>query len=136
MNKSLYIPLPVLGSFYPLYRKSRGNIQDATNSKYRAIMDRMVASFEKHPKIIHVAGHEHALEHARKSGVEYIVSGSGAKTEFVKKKGYALFVSGENGFSRVNYYSNDQVWMEFWAVNEEHPQGRVVYQTEFFTWDD
>ncbi len=136
MNKSLWIPLPVIGSAYPLYRKWFGNIQDTTNPTYGSIMGEMVKSFETHPKVIHAAGHEHALEHMVRNNVEYIVSGSGSKTEFVKKKKFAEFVCGDNGFSQLYYYSNGEVWLEFWVFNKNYPTGTVSYKTQLFTHND
>lgn len=132
MKKGLYIPLPVIGSIYPLYRKWFGNIQDTTNPTNKFIMAEMVKSFEKHPRTIHAAGHEHALEHMVRNNVEYIVSGAGSKTEFVKKKGYAQYVTGDSGFSQLYYYENGEVWMEFQVFNEENPRGIVAYKTQLF----
>ena len=39
-NKNLYIPLPVLGSLYPLFRKHLGNIQDIAHPKNKALQKR------------------------------------------------------------------------------------------------
>ncbi len=132
MKKGLLIPLPVIGSFYPAYRKWFGNIQDATNKRYKAIMAEMVTSFEKHPRTIHAAGHEHALQHMTRNNVEYIVSGSGAKTEFVKKKGFANYVTGYSGLTQLYYYANGDIWMEFWVFNEDSPEGAVAYKAQLF----
>lgn len=133
MNKNLYIPLPIIGSLYPLSRKWFGNIQDTTNPTYKSIMEKMVKSFEKHPRTIHAAGHEHALEHMVRNNVEYIVSGAGSKTEFVKKKKYAQFVTGDSGFTQLYYYSNGEIWMEFWVFNKNNPRGNVDYKVQLFT---
>lgn len=135
IKNGLFIPLPIIGSIYPLSRKWFGNIQDATNKRYRIYMDRMVSSFEKHPALVHVSGHEHALEHMTKNGVEYIVSGSGSKTEFVKKKGLARYAASENGFARIDYLNNDDVIMSFWVVNETNPSGFKAYEVKLFTND-
>ncbi len=132
MKKNLYIPLPLVGSFYPLYRKWFGNIQDTTNPAYTSIMDQMAGSFEKHPRTIHAAGHEHALEHMVRNNVEYIVSGAGSKTEFVKQKGHAQFVTGDSGLTQLYYYNNGEVWMEFWVFNGDNPRGNVDYKVQLF----
>ena len=133
MKKWLYLPLPVIGSIYPWYRSSIGNIQDATNQNYQQIMSPIVASLESHPRAIHAAGHEHALEHTTSNGVEYIVSGSGSKMEFVKKKNQAAYVCGDNGFGQLYYYADGSVQLEFWVFNKRHPQGKVLYDVMLFT---
>jgi len=125
----LYIPLPILGSIYPLYRKAIGNIQDVTNNRNKAVMDPIRKSLEAHPAAIHVSGHEHALQHIVSNNVNYIVSGSGSKTEHVKKKKLAKHAVSKNGFSRINFYSNGEAWVEFWVVGEENSDGILDYDT-------
>ena len=96
-------------------------------------MDQLVTHFENHPRVIHAAGHEHALEHMQRNGVEYVVSGSGAKTEFVKQKGYAQYATGKNGLATLSYLDNDQLWLSFWVFDEKNPEGARLYQEQLFT---
>jgi len=56
-NKYLYIPLPIIGSLYPIYRKYFGSLQDIANPLYKAYRDHMVELLEQYPNTIHVAGH-------------------------------------------------------------------------------
>lgn len=124
--KNLYIPLPILGSIYPLYRKLFGNIQDTPHPKYKRFRDGMVQLMSKHPDIVHVAGHEHALEHIEKEGMHFIVSGAGAKNNaHVKKKGDAQFASNITGFGRLDYYANGQTKLTF--ITPENNQAKEVY---------
>src|SRR5690606_13074865 len=71
-TKNLYLPLPVLGSIYPLYRTWFGNIQDTPHPVYRQFRDAKVSLMKNHPDIIDVAGHEHALQHIQKEGMDFV----------------------------------------------------------------
>lgn len=129
---ALFIPLPVVGSIYPLYRKVIGSDQDITGKQNRVVMNPIRESLESHPAAIHVSGHEHALQHIVSNNVNYIVSGSGSKTEYVRKKKLAKYAKSKNGFSRINFYSNGEAWVEFWVVSKEKPSGNLDYKALLF----
>tara|TARA_R110001599_G_scaffold337536_1_gene555927 strand:+ start:15763 stop:19446 length:3684 start_codon:yes stop_codon:yes gene_type:complete len=126
--KNLYLPLPVLGSIYPLYRKWFGNIQDTSHPVYRQFRDAMVSLMKNHPDIIDVAGHEHALQHIQKEGMDFVVSGAGSKNNaHVKQKGDALFATNTVGYGRLDYYSDGRTELKFITPEEEKPS--EIYAT-------
>lgn len=112
-SHNLYIPLPVIGSIYPFYRKFIGSLQDIANPVYKSYRNSLVDLLEHFPNVIHVSGHEHSLQYSSKDGVQYIVSGSGSKTTPVKKKGYAQFVTETIGFARLDFYRSGPVVLTF-----------------------
>ncbi|WP_422355203.1 metallophosphoesterase [Roseivirga pacifica] len=121
--ENLYIPLPGLGSIYPLYRKIFGNIQDTSHPIYKRFSQSMVTLMQQHPDLVHVAGHEHALEHIKKDGVNYIVSGSGSKNNaHVKQKGDALYADNTMGFARLDYYANGKTELTFFTPENNSPK--------------
>ena len=125
-TKNLYIPLPVLGSIYPLYRKWFGNIQDTAHPQYKRFRDGLVSLMSQHPDIVHVAGHEHALEHIQKEGMNFIVSGSGSKNNaHVKQKGDAKFASNITGYARLDYFANGRTELSF--ITPEDNEVNEVY---------
>ena len=56
LNPDLYVPLPVIGSIYPLYRKWFGNVQDLAHPLYRSYSRSIIDIMAEHPGSIHVAG--------------------------------------------------------------------------------
>lgn len=127
-TKNLYLPLPGLGSIYPLYRKWFGNIQDTAHPIYKRMQQSMVKIMKEHPNIIHAAGHEHALEHIEKEGMHFIVSGSGSKNNAkVKEKGDARFAKNTSGFGRVDYFQNGKVTLKFFTA--ENNTAKLLYET-------
>ncbi|MBL6449764.1 metallophosphoesterase [Fulvivirga sp. 29W222] len=128
----LYIPMPVVGSIYPFFRKVFGNIQDISHPKYKAMRNSMVNIFENYPNLIHVSGHEHALQYINKDSIHYIVSGSGCKTEYVRTKGYAEYTESVNGFARLDFYKNGEVRVEFWKPSKESASGKLSFEKTLF----
>ncbi len=119
---NFYLPLPIIGSIYPLYRKVFGDPQDISHPSYKEFRNPMVSLMKQHDDIIHAAGHEHALEHIVKDDKHYIVSGSGSKNNgHVKQKGDALFAQNERGFARLDYYSSGRVELNFVSPDSDTP---------------
>lgn len=133
LNPKLFIPLPVIGSIYPLYRKWFGDIQDLPHPKNRALVKTLTAVFRQHPDLIHAAGHEHALQHFFKDSLNYIVSGSGSKLNLVKKKHDAEFAGAYPGFAKIQYYSSGEVWMEFFTPEPTSSKDGVLYRRRIST---
>jgi hypothetical protein len=101
LNKYLYLPMPVLGSFYPLYRKIFGNIQDAPHPQYKRMVTLLTDLFQHYPGVIYVSGHDHSLQYNVKDSVHYVISGTGAKSSFVKKGKLSAFVSRAPGYVKL-----------------------------------
>lgn len=115
LNKNLYIPLPVIGSIHPLFRKGIGNIQDNTHPKYKAIMRAIISAMDETEDVVFASGHEHSLQFIQQGKHHYIVSGSGAKTTHLKK-GKSAFGKSELGFSEVNY-DEGKASVKFWGAS-------------------
>lgn len=118
IRKNLYIPLPILGSIYPLARSVFGSPQDL---KYPAY-DKMIKDISDNvkavaPHVIFVSGHEHNLEHIIENGTNYIVSGGGCKINQVsKRKKNAPFTNAATGFSVMEISKNKNVTIDFYTV--------------------
>ncbi len=98
-----------------LYRKLLGTSQDFAYPFYKQMryMARKVG--QGHAGIITVSAHDNSLQFAKKDESFFIVSGSGSKCDYVSQKKMDVAIR-EVGFSRINFYSNDEVWLEFWSV--------------------
>jgi len=116
-TKTHFLP-PILGSIHPIYRKYIGSPQDITNPKNKAMRDALVAIFEKYPNTMHVAGHEHSMQYSYKDSVHYMVSGSIAKTSFVRQKGYAQYAESAHGYGRLDFFDDGTVKVSYWKPKE------------------
>lgn len=117
----LYLPLPGIGSIYPLYRKYIGDRQDIAhplNKQYRRMISGLL---EKYPGVIYANGHEHSLEYAWKDSVHYITTGSGVNSTFVKKKGYAQYASDKHGLVRIDVFNDGAASIHYFEVSKQEP---------------
>jgi Calcineurin-like phosphoesterase len=112
-----YIPLPVLGSVYPLVRKVYGTPQDLSHPVYAAMINEIsVAIKNAAPNVIFAAGHEHNLEHIKDSSYNYIISGGGSKVQRVSTSRKSLFTSATQGFAVLEVSTNKNVTLTFYSV--------------------
>ena len=63
INKGLYIPLPIIGSFYPYYRSTIGHNTDIINPEYHLLKEGLLDAFEDIDHLVYAAGHEHTLQY-------------------------------------------------------------------------
>lgn len=132
-GKRLWLPLPGFSYLFPYCKRFKVSTQDLVHPRYHLLKEKIVKIIQKHPSIIHVAGHDHSLQHIYRDGVDYIISGSGSKTTAVYPGNYARFACSQNGFARLDFYSNQEVWLEFWGVSEANYEGERLYKQRLFT---
>ena len=85
----------------------------------------------KHDNIIYIAGHEHNLQYTKQNKIHHIISGAGSKTTHVKKNKKLVFGVHMKGFSKIDYYDNGQVWLNFLTINNEE-EIELVFQKFLF----
>ena len=128
LSPGLWIPLPIIGSIFPIYRQTIGSVQDQSNIQHKAIVNTINDLLVTHKNLVHVAGHEHALQHLAKDGVNYVVSGSGSKQNTtVKQKRPSQFAGNYHGYGYLDYYANGEVWLSFESPDTPQP---VIYEKQ------
>ncbi|HEY0059761.1 MAG TPA: BamA/TamA family outer membrane protein [Flavisolibacter sp.] len=135
LNKNLYIPLPVLGSVYPIARGIFGNIQDVNHPLYRGMARTIDEVVRKHPNPIVVSGHDHSLQLVLHDSLYQIVSGSGAKTTDISAKKHnedLLFGRGAYGCSVIEVTKSGKVSTRFFDVGSPD-YATPLYARELFT---
>ncbi len=116
INRSLYIPLPIVGSLVPLYRKYFGIIQDNAHPQNKALRFGLRDIFKQYPGTVYASGHEHSLQFIEHDSIQYIVSGSGSKSTAVKQKKYSKFASSDHGFVRMLMKSDLSSAVEYYSA--------------------
>jgi hypothetical protein len=119
------LPLPGLGSLYPLYRSLIGNIQDTPNPTYAAMRKGLVALLRQYRNAVYVNGHDHNLQWIVRDSVHYITSGAGCKSVPVGRGRHARFTSPQKGFARLDVLANGSLRLAF-----IDGQGQVLHQGE------
>ncbi|MBL7698826.1 MAG: metallophosphoesterase, partial [Chitinophagaceae bacterium] len=119
LNPKLYIPLPVLGSIYPIARGVFGNIQDTKHPIYKNFSAAVDSILNTHPNCIRVAGHEHNLQLIKENKNYYIVSGAGSKHSAITKDDRLIFSSLKSGFATIDVTKNDNVYVRFFSSEND-----------------
>lgn len=114
--KGAYIPLPVLGTVYPLARGVFGNVQDTYHPLYRTMVNEIEQVLKSHPYPVTVAGHEHSLQLIIKDSVPHIVSGSAAKLTRLRKGKNSLFSVLDYGFAVLEVSKSGKVETKFYNI--------------------
>ncbi|KAF2517268.1 metallophosphoesterase [Flavobacterium foetidum] len=111
------IPLPVIGSFINLVRKTSGvSPQDIQNKQYTIYAKRIKTLLQKQKNVIVVSGHDHNLQYISKENIQQVISGAGSKSEAARAinpfdfsyggNGYATLTLYKSGDAKVNFYGN------------------------------
>ncbi|MDX1637527.1 MAG: BamA/TamA family outer membrane protein [Balneolaceae bacterium] len=124
----LYVPLPVVGSVYPVYRKLGRSGQDLRNERYREYRESLLEAVDNAEHVFFASGHEHNLSLFERDDHYQIVSGSGSKTSYARHGNGAEFVYSEHGYARLLSYTDRAVEIRFWAVTPEAPEGELVFR--------
>jgi hypothetical protein len=114
----LYIPLPGLGSIYPITRSVFGSTQDLKHPLYADMVTAVEKVAKKYSNLIFVAGHEHCLQLTKDSSYNYIISGGGSKHNRVSKNKKTPFATNLNGFSVLEISNNKNVRVSFYTVSD------------------
>ncbi|MBK0384175.1 metallophosphoesterase [Pedobacter sp. SD-b] len=133
VRDNLYIPLPGLGSLYPLLRQYGLSREDISNKHYQDLKNRLLATFNDEKSLVIASGHEHALQLTPYKNIHQVISGAGSKNSALSKGNGALFGHGTKGFARLNYYSNGQCWVEFWEPVGDGSKGKLMYRSPLYS---
>jgi hypothetical protein len=123
--KWLYLPLPIIGSAYPIARQSGISDQDMSGKLNRQMRDSIETALAVHPALVYAAGHEHNLQvidgrdeqHAK----HIVVSGAGyfAHTDRAPYIDGTRYAAAASGFVRVDFLRDGRARLGVTTVDEE-----------------
>jgi hypothetical protein len=111
-KKWLWLPLPIIGSAYPLARQKGVSPQDLSSASYRHMRDSLESVFRDAPPLAYLAGHDHGLQVLSWGGVRHVlVSGSGSydHNKAVKWLASTRYAAGKAGFMRLDVLGDGRV---------------------------
>ncbi|MEO6329351.1 MAG: metallophosphoesterase [Ginsengibacter sp.] len=115
--KNAYIPLPLIGTIYPVTRSVFGTSEDLKHPFYAQFIHDMNEAVKGHQNIVFASGHEHSLQLIKDTGYYYIVSGAGSKATRVSPNKNKLFGSDKHGFTTLEISKNKNVRTTFYTVD-------------------
>jgi hypothetical protein len=117
----LWLPLPGIGSLYPLSRMSGITNQDVSGPKYKKLIAAFDSVFAAHPPLVYASGHEHILEVLEWDSAQFLlVSGGGiyGHGDPVTARDQTRFVAQASGFMRVDLMTDGRVRLGVIVVDE------------------
>jgi hypothetical protein len=110
-KKSFYLPLPLIGSIYPIARGSGITPQDVPSDEYRRMRDALVGAMRDHRPLAFAGGHEHVLQVIESpQWGRVLVSGSGihGHVTWVRDVPGSLYRASRSGFMRIDFLRDGQ----------------------------
>lgn len=132
LKKNLYIPLPVIGSLYPLLRTTVFlNPEDMPHPLYKDLIEQVSGVFKGYPNLIYVAGHEHGLQLIKTGDQHQVVSGSGAKSSYLKSHKDLLYKQSNQGFVLVDLMQDKSTKLTYYTYENQSVKVSFEYIIPF-----
>ncbi len=119
LNPNLWIPLPVIGTIYPIARGVFGSPEDLHYPAYANMINNIEKVVKPYPNVVFLGGHEHNLQLIKDSAYYYIVSGSGSKKTRVSNNKSVLYESASLGFTTLTISKKKNLHVDFFTVNQD-----------------
>ena len=127
-----WLPLPVVGSLYPIARWCGIAEQDFSSGVYEDLRDRLGGVLREQPVLLYASGHEHSLQVLEQPGAAaYVVTGAGTviRPDPVGRGDDTQFVSGAAGYMRLDLLRDGRAWLQAVEVDDDGRSRRP-----FATW--
>ena len=125
LKKPVPIPLPVIGSLYPILRKNAGIREDINGDKYKELRTELLKHTDVFDNIIFISGHEHNMQYIYREDHHHIVTGSGSKITPVGMGEGSEFAVSERGFGKLSFYGKGEAWIEYFSCASGSP--KLIY---------
>jgi hypothetical protein len=132
-KKKAYIPLPVLGSIYVMWRSVWGHRQDLAHPRYQTLRKKFLTCFADYPNLVYVCGHDHSLGYYPHELQHYVLSGAGSKSSQVVRGKQAAYAQRTLGFAKLLAYpaidsQAPQLWIEYYACTQREKRLAFRYR--------
>lgn len=123
------IPLPIIGSFINLLRKTSGiSPQDLQNKQYTIYAKRIKTLLQGQKNVIVVSGHDHNLQYVSRENIKQIISGAGSKSEAARATGANDFSYGGNGYATLTLFKSGDAKVNFFG--KENQKEKLLFEHE------
>lgn len=126
--ENAYLPLPLIGSAYPLYRRFVGKKQDLAAARYQILRRGFAGLFRQHEDLIYASGHDRSLQYLPDGSVHHVISGAGESPEYVAKAGREGFTASTTGLTVIEYHRNGSIWLEMREAVPGSKAGKSLYR--------
>ena len=126
--KNLYIPLPVVGSLYPLLRSTVfQSPEDKPHPEYTDLITEVTSVFKPFPNTIYVSGHDHGLQLIQDKNITQVVSGAGSRASHIHKGKHLLYKGEQKGFVILDQLEDRNIKMTYYVCDKEEIKESYTY---------
>ncbi len=130
LHRSLYIPLPGIGSLYPILRKSFPPPEDLGNILYQDMKTSVNQILQQHANVIHVAGHEHTLQLIQ-GAILQVVSGAGSKETPVRRGKGTIYAADTSGYVVADILTDNSIRLHFFTYAGDTIKESFVFDRKY-----
>jgi hypothetical protein len=102
--KFLYLPLPFVGSLYPIYRAGIGTRHDFAYPPNRKMRRAFLSAFAGYGNVVYASGHEHSFQYFKYNRQDYIIANSSKEVRWVSHKSWAGFTYSQYGLVKLTLF--------------------------------
>ena len=113
LNEDLYIPIPILGSFYPAFRENIGTTKDIGNERFEDTRKLLGNIINDYNSIIYLSGHEKTQQIVEVNGNYFINSGAPEKAQHSTDIQGSILTESKSGIIELLYHEDGKVTSEF-----------------------
>jgi hypothetical protein len=129
-HRDLWIPLPVVGSIFPISRQLGVTDTDVMSRRYRDYVEGLRSLLSPGVPTLIAAGHEHSLQiHVDPLGIFHVVSGAGSasKVDHVRRLTSDLMSLAAPGYMRLDAYDDASLRLTVTALDDDLEPETVFY---------
>lgn len=118
LKPNLWIPLPIIGSLYPIIRLAKADPQDIHSDEYQKLISGLSKALRNNPPLVYAAGHDHSLQVHDKTDERpfvHLLSGSGSKLTSVSDSPTTLFSQLSHGYMVLDDLSTGAVVLRVYS---------------------
>ena len=122
ISRWLYVPLPVVGSYYALNRQQGASNQDLAGPKNQRMRRALEVVFSRRHPLVYAAGHDHDLQVMEGRTARYIlVSGAGVYNHVTDThyRANTIYAAARSGFMRLDFLRDGRVRLGVELVDGE-----------------
>jgi hypothetical protein len=115
-HRLAWLPLPIVGSTWPLLRVAGASDQDLPGTAYRHLAAALEAAFAEASPLVYAAGHDHTLQLIRGASARFhLVSGAGSERNltWVHPVAGTLYADAVPGWARLDFATDGAVAATF-----------------------
>ena len=120
-HRLAWLPMPIIGSIWPLLRIAGASDQDLPGTAYRHMIESIDAALGQAPPLVFAAGHDHTLQLIRGATARFhLVSGAGSagNLTWVHPVAGTLYAAAASGWARLDFDRGGAVEASFRTLDE------------------